>query len=282
MIAGATAVGKTAFAIRVAQHYKTAILSADSRQFYKEMTIGTAAPTEEERQAVPHFFVGNISISDYYSISRFEQDVLKLLPSLFEKNNVVVLTGGSGLYIDAVCKGIDDLPDPDLEIRENVIQLFENQGISALRQQLKILDPTFYNTTDIANHKRLMRALEVCLQTGRPYSSFLSQPQKTRDFDIVKWCLTRPREELNRRIERRVDAMIEQGLVEEARNLYPYKDLNALNTVGYKELFDFFDEKMSFEAAVDSIKTHTKRYAKRQITWFKRDSNYQYLDANNI
>lgn len=271
VLGGPTAVGKTAYAIEVAKKYHTSIISADSRQFYKEMRIGTSYPTDEELAQVKHHFVGHLSIGDYYSISRFEQDVLKLLPELFAQSPVVVMTGGSGLYLDAVCKGIDDLPDPDLNIRAHVIELFENEGIEALRSRLRLLDPDFCGSNDMANHKRMMRALEVCLQTGKPYSQWLTQPSKKRDFEIVRYYLNRPREILFDRINRRVDQMVAAGLENEVRSLYPYRELNALNTVGYKEYFDYFEGKVTLEEAIENIKVHTRRYAKRQITWFKRE-----------
>lgn len=275
VIAGPTAVGKTEYAIRVADYFDTSIVSADSRQFYRELKIGTATPSMEELSRAPHYFIGHLSIADYYSVSKFEQDVLTLLPSLFAKSPVVIMTGGSGLYIDAVCKGIDDLPDCDPEIRFKVIHLYKEGGIEELRRQLKFLDPDFYQTTDIANHKRLMRALEVCLQTGKPYSQFLKAVSKTRFFDIYKYCLIRPRNELFDRINRRVDAMMEAGLLNEVESLYKFKHHNALNTVGYKELFDYMNGKCTLEEAVADIKTHTRRYAKRQMTWFKRDGQYE-------
>lgn len=278
VITGPTAVGKTELTIRLAQQYNAPILSADSRQFYREMKIGTACPTDEELRQAAHYFIGNLSIGDYYSVSKYEQDVLQLLPTLFQQNNVVIMTGGSGLYIDAVTKGIDQLPDPDLEIRQQVIKLYETEGIEALRRQLRILDPTFIEHTDVANHKRLIRALEVCLQTGLPYSQQLGGEIKERDFDIVKYCLVRPRDVLFDRINRRVDQMVAHGLIDEARNLYPYKHLNALNTVGYKEIFDYLDHKLTLEQAITDIKTHTRRYAKRQMTWFKRDGEYTYVE----
>ena len=271
VIGGPTAVGKTAYAIETAKKFHTSIISADSRQFYKEMRIGTAFPSEEELAAVKHYFVGHLSIGQDYSISKFEQDVLKLLPTLFAENPVVVMTGGSGLYLDAVCKGIDDLPDPDLNIRQQVIELFENEGIEALRRRLRHLDPVFYNTNDLANHKRMMRALEVCLQTGKPYSELLTQSSKKRDFEIQRYYLNRPREVLFDRINRRVDQMIADGLLAEAQSLYQHKGTNALNTVGYKEMFDYMEGKMTMEEAVEKIKVNTRRYAKRQITWFKRE-----------
>jgi tRNA dimethylallyltransferase len=280
VISGPTAVGKTEYTIQQALNYNTCILSADSRQFYREMKIGTAFPSQEEIAKVPHFFLGNKSIHDYYSVSKFEQDVLQLLPELFKKNNIVILTGGSGLYIDAVCKGIDDLPDPIQDIRDEINHLFQNEGIEALRSRLKILDPVFYEQVDLANHKRLMRGIEVSMQMGKPYSWFLTNSSKKRDFNIVKYCLNRPREILYDRINLRVDAMINEGLLDEVKSLYPFKHLNALNTVGYKELFDYLDGKISFENAIEDIKTHTRRYAKRQLTWFKRDDDYINLNIN--
>lgn len=278
VIAGPTAVGKTQFCIALAKQYGCSIISADSRQFYREMNIGTAAPTKEEMGNIPHYFVGHLSIKDYYSVSRFEQDVLKLLPTLFQQTNTVIMTGGSGLYLDAVCYGIDELPDPDPAIREEVITLYENEGLSALQTKLQLLDPEYYESVDVANHKRLIRAIEVCLQTGKPYSSFRSMSQKVRDFDIVKYCLSRPRDILFSRINQRVDLMMEQGFLEEATQLYSHRHLNALNTVGYKELFQYLDGVLSLEEAVNDIKTHTRRYAKRQLSWFKRDASYQYVD----
>lgn len=275
VIAGPTAVGKTQFAIQTAIECESVVLSADSRQFYREMKIGTAAPTEEELAQVQHYFVGNLSIHDYYSVSRYEQDVLALLPSLFEKHPVVVMTGGSGLYIDAVCQGIDDMPDPEPETREYVHQLFQNEGVEGLRAQLRRLDPAYYDRCNLADHKRMMRAVEVSLQMGKPYSEFLKNNRKQRDFDIVKWCLTRPRAELFDRINRRAEVMMQQGWLEEAKALYPYRHLNSLNTVGYKELFDYFDGKLSLEQAITDIQTHTRRYAKRQMTWFNRDGQYE-------
>lgn len=270
VIAGPTAVGKTQYTIQLAQQYHCPIISADSRQFYREMRIGTAFPTDEELSKAQHYFVGNLSIGDYYSVSKFEQDVLSLLPSLFATHPIVIMTGGSGLYLDAVCDGIDLLPDPDMEIRDKVMTLFHEKGIDYLRSQLKLLDPDFYESADIANHKRLIRALEVCLQTGKPYSTLLSQAKPERNFNIEKYYLNRTRSVLFERINKRVDLMMELGLLDEVRSLLPYRHFNALNTVGYKELFDYIDNKISLEEAVDKIKTHTRRYAKRQLTWFKR------------
>ena len=280
VVTGPTAVGKTELTIQLAKHYGLSIISSDSRQFYREMSIGTAKPTMEEQKEVPHYFIDCLSVQDYYSVSRFEQDVLALLPQLFAQKSVVIMTGGSGLYIDAVCKGIDDIPDPDPDIRNEVMKLYRNEGIEALRRNLRMLDPQFIANTDIANHKRLVRALEVSLQTGKPYSEFMKSIRKERPFEIVKFCVTRPREELFQRINMRIDKMMQQGLLEEAEKLLPYREYNALNTVGYKELFNYFDGKCTLENAVEQIKTNTRRYAKRQLTWFKRDR--EYIDIQNF
>ncbi|MDR1346066.1 MAG: tRNA (adenosine(37)-N6)-dimethylallyltransferase MiaA [Bacteroidales bacterium] len=274
VVAGPTAVGKTGFAIELAQQWQCDIISADSRQFYREMRIGTAFPSDEELARVRHHFAGHLSIHDYYNASRFEEEVLALLKQLFKEQPVVIMTGGSSLYIDAVCYGIDDLPAFDPQIRKYVMELYDKEGIDGLRMAVKQHDSQFYHNTDIANYKRLMRALEVSLQTGIPYSRQLTQHQKERPFQIVKYCLTRPRESLFQRINQRVDGMMNAGLLEEARSLYPYKELNALNTVGYKELFACFDGQLSLEQAVEDIKTHTRRYAKRQLAWVKRDGGY--------
>lgn len=271
ILTGPTGVGKTAYTIELAQRWQVPIISADSRQFYREMRIGTAYPTEEELSAAQHFFVGMLSIHDYYNVYMYEQDVLKLLKELFQKYPVIIMTGGSPQFLDAVCHGVDEMPDPDPNTRHFVINLFQNNGVEALYAQLRLLDPEYADTVNPNDSKRMMRALEVSLQTGKPYSEHLHKKQATRDFNIEKYYLNRPREELFDRINRRVDKMMEDGLLEEARSLLPYRDLNALNTVGYRELFDYFDGKCTLEQAVTDIKTHTRRYAKRQITWFKRE-----------
>lgn len=277
IVTGPTAVGKTAYTIELAERLGTPIISADSRQMYREMRIGTAAPTAEELSRVQHYFVGNLSIHDYYNVSMFEQQVLELLETLFVDHPVVIMTGGSPQYIDAVCNGIDELPDPDPDIRQYVNQLYQTNGLEALCAQLATLDPDYYAHVNHNDHKRMIRAVEVSLQMKKPYSQCLHQTKKQRDFKIEKYYLNRPREVLFDRISRRVDAMMEQGLLEEARQLLPYRNLNALNTVGYKELFDYFDGKCSLEQAVTDIKTHTRRYAKRQLTWFKRDYTEKLL-----
>ena len=271
IVTGPTGVGKTAYTIGLAQRWQVPIISADSRQFYREMRIGTAYPTKEELSAAQHFFVGMLSIHDYYNVYMFEQDVLKLLKELFQKYPVVIMTGGSPQYLDAVCHGVDEMPDPDPNTRQFVINLFQNNGVEALHAQLQLLDPEYATIVNPNDSKRMMRALEVSLQTGKPYSEHLHKKQVTRDFNIEKYYLNRPREELFDRINRRVDKMMADGLLEEARSLLPYRQLNPLNTVGYKELFDYFDGKCTLEQAVTDIKTHTRRYAKRQITWFKRE-----------
>jgi len=271
VITGPTAVGKTEVAIELAKSLKTEIVSCDSRQMYREMSIGTAVPTAEELAAVPHHFIGNLSIHDYYNVSMFEQECLQLLDKLFLKHQTVVMTGGSGLYIDAVCKGIDDFPTVDTDIRKTVTGWFETEGVEYLRRKLKILDPNHYAKVDLRNHKRIMKAIEVCLQTGKPYSSFLTAQEKKRPFEIEKILLNRPREELFERINLRTTLMMEQGLLDEVKTLYPFKHLNALNTVGYKELFDYMDGKYDLNTAIELIQRNTRRYAKRQLTWFARE-----------
>lgn len=272
IITGPTAVGKTEYTISLAEKLNTPIISADSRQMFREMRIGTARPTEEELSRAKHYFVGNLSIKDYYNVSMFEHQVLELLETIFLSHPVVIMTGGSPQYIDAVCSGIDELPDPDPSTRAYVNNLFAHNGIEALRVQLQMLDPEYFAKVNHNDVKRMMRAIEVSLQMKKPYSSCIGTENKTqRNFHIEKYYLNRPREVLFKRINSRVDMMMEDGLLDEARALYPYRHCNALNTVGYKELFDFFEGKCSLEQAVADIKTHTRRYAKRQLTWFKRD-----------
>jgi tRNA dimethylallyltransferase len=277
VILGPTASGKTGVAIRLAKYLKTEIISADSRQFYREIPIGTAAPTEEQLREVPHHFVGNLSLQDDYNVSRFEQDVLKLLEQKFRQHEVMIMAGGSGLYIDAVCKGIDALPDPDPQLRQTLEKQWKQQGIAVLQQQLEELDPDYYAVVDRQNPKRLMRAIEVCLQTGKKYSELRLNRPAERDFRILKIGLNLPRQELFERIHQRTDQMLENGWLEEARRVLPFREKNALNTVGYKELFAFFDGKMTLEEAVEKIKTNTRRYAKRQLTWFKRDTDIHWF-----
>ena len=281
IILGPTAVGKTSLSLRIARALPAEILSADSRQFYREMKIGTARPSDEELKAVPHHFIGHLSVFDEYNVSRFETDALRKLDELFTAGHYAVLTGGSGLYIRAVCHGIDDLPDPDPSLREKLKEIFTQDGLPALQEKLKGLDPAFYEIVDRSNPKRLLRALEVCLTTGKPYSSLRKNVPGKRNFRTILIGLTRDKDELNNRINRRVDLMIEQGLIEEARSLYPNRNLNALNTVGYKELFRYFDGEIPLEKAIENIRTNSRRYAKRQMTWFRKEQGITWFDAGH-
>lgn len=278
VVIGPTAVGKTAYAIDLAIRYKTEILSCDSRQFYRGLVIGTAAPSVEELAMVKHHFIGHLDISDYYNVSKFENDALTVLDYLFKKTDCAVMVGGSGLYVDAVCDGIDDLPDPDPEVRSQVKQLLETEGVKGLATKLSLLDPVYYDQVDRANPNRMMRALEVCMMTGERFSELRLRSKKKRDFNVVKIGLCMQREKLCERINRRVDVMIENGLIEEARGLYSFRDYNALNTVGYKELFEYFDDKCSLDFAIDKIKTNSRRYAKRQMTWLRRYEDIEWIN----
>lgn len=282
VVVGPTAVGKTAAAIRIAQHFGTEILSCDSRQFYRELNIGVARPSEEELAAVPHHFIANASIYDSYNVFTYEQQAMECLENLFRKHDKVVAVGGSGLYVDALCRGIAEMPDPDPEIRRLLKRQLEAEGVASLRAQLKLLDPDYYNIVDLANPARLIRALEMCLTTGRPFSEIRNQPDKVRPFGIFKVGLSCDRGELYDRINRRVDVMLEAGLENEARGLCHCKDLNTLNTVGYKEFFEYFDGEKSLDQAVADIKTHTRRYAKRQMTWLQRYTDIHWFGREKI
>ena len=281
VIAGPTASGKTAFAIELAKALNTVIVSADSRQFYKEMSIGTAAPTEEELSQAKHYFVHNISIDDKYDVADYERDALQLLDELFKTHETVIMTGGSGLFIDAVCKGIDEMPDTKPEIREKVEKLYQKGGLKAMQEEVQCLDPEYFAIVDQQNPRRLQRALEVCYQTGKPFSTFRNGHTAIRSFDIKKYALLWDRHHLIERIDRRVDLMMEQGLLEEAKMLYPKRHLNALNTVGYKELFAYFDGQCTLEEAIEQIKIHTRQYAKRQMTWLRKDLDYHWIEPMN-
>lgn len=276
IILGPTGVGKTERSLQLAESLHTEIISCDSRQMYREMKIGTAAPTEKELQRVPHHFIGNLSIHDYYSCGKFELEALAKCEELFQRHDTVLMVGGSMLYIDAICKGIDDIPKIDEELRRELDLRLANEGVDVLRNELKMLDPVYYRQVDPLNHKRIKHALEVCIQTGKPFSSFHTDTKKERPFDIEKIGFTRPREELYERINLRVDKMFEAGLLEEAKALYPYKGLNSLNTVGYKELFEYFDGNWTLEYAKQMIQQNSRHYAKKQITWFKRDEEIQW------
>ena len=273
VIVGPTAVGKTELCLNIARKLDSEIVSADSRQIFKEMKIGTARPDEATLQTVKHHFIATKSIHDYYTAGMFELEVLDLLQERFTEKVTMILTGGSGLYIDAVCGGIDAVPRVDRETREKLTKQYEEEGIERIREQLKEVDPESYQNIDLKNPKRILKALEITLTAGKPYSSFLTRTKKSRPFHIMKIGLHRNRQELYDRINQRVDRMIEEELIEEARALYPYKHLNPLNTVGYKELFEYFEGNISREEAIRLIKRNTRRYAKRQLTWFSRDKS---------
>jgi len=276
-IVGPTAIGKTSLSIALANYFKTSIISCDSRQFFREMTIGTATPTADELEQVPHYFIQNRSIYDNYNVGQFERDALQKLNVLFKKNNIILMVGGSGLYVNAVLKGLDYFPNINPSIRIQLKTELESDGIEPLQKQLKKKDLETYNSIDIYNSQRIIRALEVCLATGKPYSSFKNKPKATRNFTPITVGLDADRQLIYNRINRRVDLMVKQGLVEEAKKLYPNKQLNALQTVGYKELFNYFDEKFTLEFAINEIKKNTRRFAKRQLTWFKKDESIKWF-----
>lgn len=277
-IVGPTAIGKTRMAIALATHFGTEILSCDSRQFFKELRIGTAVPSAEELAQVPHHFIQHKSIFEAYSVGDFERDAIALLDKLFKKHDVVVMVGGSGLYAKAIIDGLDDFPEVDEVIRQELNEAYVQKGIEYLQELLKTLDEVQYNQMDVQNPQRLIRALEVCRASGKPYSSFLQRKEKQRDFTSVQIGLTADRTEVYERINKRVDMMLEEGLLIEAQDMMPYKHLNALQTVGYKELFPFFEGECSFEAAIEAIKMNTRRFAKRQFTWFQKDKRIKWFD----
>lgn len=281
VLLGPTGVGKTEWSIRLATALRTSVVSADSRQIYRGMQIATAAPTAAEQQQIPHYFVGTLSPESYYSASAYEQEVLTLLEELFVQHPVVILSGGSMMYIDAVCKGMDELPTVDETLRQELQEQYKREGLDPIRQQLKIVDPVFYSQVDLKNPQRVIHALEICLMSGKPYSLLRTNPDKKRAFRIVKIGFTRDREDLYDRINRRVDAMVLEGLVEEARGFYPMRHLNALNTVGYKELFRYFDGDWSLEQAIDKIKQHSRNYARKQLTWFRRDKAVHWVNLTD-
>ncbi|MBQ9203568.1 MAG: tRNA (adenosine(37)-N6)-dimethylallyltransferase MiaA [Prevotella sp.] len=276
VITGPTAVGKTALTLEIARHYGTPVINADSRQIYRELKIGTASPTDEQLRQAKHFFVGSISIDDYYNASMYEQDVMEVISHL-PTDVPYLLSGGSMMYVDAICNGIDDIPTIREDIRAEVKQRYEEEGLEALCEELRRLDPEHYNIVDRQNHRRVIHALEICYQTGKTYTSFRTQTKKARPFKIVKIGLNREREELYDRINRRVDQMMEDGLLREAEGLVNKRDTNALNTVGYKELFDYMDGRWSLDEAVERIKGNTRRYARKQLTWFKRDVSVRWF-----
>lgn len=277
VLIGPTGVGKTELSLSIAEHFHTSILSSDSRQLYADLKIGTAAPTPDQLARVPHHFVGTLKLTDYYSAAQYEADVMKKLEELFSLNEVVVLTGGSMMYVDAICKGIDDIPTIDKETRELMLQKYEEEGLEHLCAELKLLDPEYYQIVDLKNPKRIIHALEICYMTGKSYTSFRTQSTKKRSFRIIKIGLTREREELYERINCRVDEMLNAGLLEEVQAVYPYKELNSLNTVGYKELFKYLDGEWTLEFAIEKIKQNSRIYSRKQMTWFKRDNEIHWF-----
>lgn len=282
VLIGPTAVGKTATSLAVAQHLACPIISADSRQMYRGLEIGTAAPTPEELTRQKHYFVGQLTPGDYYSAAKYEQQVLQLLEKEFVHHPTMLLSGGSMMYIDAVCKGIDDIPTVDEETRSLIKEKFENEGLEQLCSELRLLDPTYYNEADIKNPKRVMHALEICYMTGKPYSSFRSGEKRKRPFNIIKIGLQREREELYSRISERVDKMIADGLMDEAKNFYHLKEHNSLNTVGYKELFKVIDGEWDLPFAIEKIKQNTRIYSRKQMTWYRRDTEVTWFHPDDI
>ena len=277
-VLGPTAIGKTKLGIQLAEHFETEVLSADSRQFYREMRIGTAVPSDEELARVRHHFIQDRSVLEDYNVGSFEQDAIELLEDKFRTRKVMVMVGGSGLYVDAVLNGLDEFPEVDASVREKLVELLDEKGLEPLQEMLQKLDPVSYERIDIQNRQRIVRALEICIGTGKPFSSFWMNRRKERSFRSIKIGLRADRQLVYRRINERVDLMMEQGLLEEARRLYPHRDLNALQTVGYRELFSHFDGDLSLEEAVSEIKKNTRRFAKRQGTWFRKDEDITWFE----
>ncbi|BAG83847.1 MAG: tRNA (adenosine(37)-N6)-dimethylallyltransferase MiaA [Candidatus Azobacteroides pseudotrichonymphae] len=282
VVLGPTAVGKTKVAIFLAKYFQSPIISVDSRQLYKELPIGTAAPSIVELNQVKHYFVASLSVTDYYNASKFEKEAIALISNLHQKYQTIIACGGSMLYLDALCRGIDEIPTIDPKLRMNILSVYRKEGIDSILRQLRTHDPTFYNLVDLKNHKRVIHALEICLMTGKPYSQLRCGNVKKRSFNIIKIGLNRERQELYNRISIRVDKMIENGLLEEARRVYPYHHFNSLNTVGYKELFQFFDGKYTLDFAIEKIKRNTRIYSRKQIAWFKKDKEINWFYPNNI
>ncbi|MBK7871346.1 MAG: tRNA (adenosine(37)-N6)-dimethylallyltransferase MiaA [Saprospiraceae bacterium] len=282
VIGGPTASGKTNFSVEVAKHFNSEILSCDSRQFFKEMNIGTAKPTIEERQGIPHHFIDSHSIFDMYNVGDFEKDALALLNHIYKNHNIIVAVGGSGLYIKALCEGLDQFPDVPEHIRQKVRQLYAEQGLEGLQKALQKLDPDYYEIVDQQNPHRLIRALEVCIASGKPFSAFRKAQLQPRNFIPIYIQLDLPREALYERINQRVDDMMEKGLLNEAKSLYPHRNLITLQTVGYQELFDYLDEKISLEEAIEKIKQNSRNYAKRQLTWWRRDGFWKIFHPQQL
>ena len=282
VVAGPTGIGKTRTGLALAKDYNSVIVSADSRQIYREIPIGTAAPTPEEQAEIPHFLVGTRSVFDYYNAFEFEQDALRCVQEAFVDKDVVFMVGGSMMYLDAFCNGIDELPTVDPQLRKDLMARFSEEGLASLRMQLKQLDPEFYKQVDLKNAKRVIHALEICLMTGRPYSSLRTQPKKKRPFQIIRVGLHMDRALLYERIDLRVEQMLAKGLEEEARSLWPHRDLNALNTVGYKELFAYFEGEYGLDRALELIQRNSRRYARKQLSWFRRDVSIQWFHPSDL
>lgn len=280
VIVGPTGIGKTDLSIKIAKHFDTEIISSDSRQIYRELKIGTAPPSKEQLAEVKHHLVAHKSIHDYYNASMYEVEALDVLQNIFAKKDTALLVGGSGMYVDALCNGIDDLPRIDQELRQNLLKKYETEGIESLRFDLKILDFETYKKIDLRNHKRILKALEVSIQTGKPYSTLLSQNKKKRNFNIIKIGLNRNRNELHQTINKRVDLMVDAGLIEEAKKFHKFKHHNSLNTVGYKELFEHFDGIHDLQTAIELVKRNSRRYARRQLTWFGKYSDNEWFEPN--
>lgn len=281
VLIGPTGVGKTDLSIRIAEKYNSPIISADSRQLYSELKIGTAAPSEEYLKRIKHYFVGTLKLTDYYSAAQYESDVMELLDALFKNHDTILLTGGSMMYIDAICKGIDDIPTVDSETRRMMMEKCENEGLERLCSELKLLDPEYYSIVDLKNPKRVIHALEICYMTGKTYTSFRTGNKKQRPFNILKIGLSRDRDELYERINRRVDIMISEGLIDEVKSVYKYKELNSLNTVGYKEIIQYLDGNWTLDYAIDKIKQNSRIYSRKQMTWFKRDNEINWFNPDN-
>lgn len=277
VLIGPTGVGKTDLSIKIAEKYNSPIISADSRQLYSELKIGTAAPTEEYLKRVKHYFVGTLKLTDYYSAAQYESEVINLLNELFYTNDTILLTGGSMMYIDAICKGIDDIPTVDNDTRQMMMYKYEKDGLERLCAELKLLDPEYYSIVDLKNPKRVIHALEICYMTGKTYTSFRTGNKKERPFRIIKIGLNRDREELYERINKRVDIMINDGLIDEVRSVYQYKNLNSLNTVGYKEIIQYLDGNWTLDHAIEKIKQNSRIYSRKQMTWFKRDNEIKWF-----
>lgn len=281
VLIGPTGVGKTELSLSLAEFLHTPVINADSRQLYKDLTIGTAAPTEDQLKRVKHYFVGTLGLTDYYSAAQFESDVISLLDLLYQTHPFALMSGGSMMYIDAVCNGIDDIPTVDQETREMIMERYQKEGLTPLSNELRLLDPDYYAIVDQKNPKRILHALEICYMTGKPYSSFRTNKKKERPFDIIKLGLRRDREELYERINKRVDEMVQNGLIDEVRNVMSYRYTNALNTVGYKEIFQYLDGNWSLEQAIEKIKQNTRIYSRKQMTWYKKDTEIHWFHPDN-